>query len=365
MQPQKLLGILPPFTGKKILVINDQDTSDIIQEMKKAHKIYAADYDKISSFFWKGNVYLTCKFLWNYLKTHVKYSIEPESRQSVKSPAAIISTGIYNNGMNDCKHYSLFAGGVLDSLKRKGKKINWVFRFANYKLFQKTPHHVFIVVFDNNKEIWIDPVLSNFNEKKSYINKIDKMPLYSISGIGCQDCNKISGRGRVKRKARKAANKAAGYCKGKFAKRVILAPARNAFLSFVGLNIKRSAIRLYNTLQNPTKKARLFSKWCKLGGDAKKLENTILRAYKKYARKRGISGIYEQDMIGAPITAVIAAAAPIIKALSEFLGKASELRQNVQSLTSRNIGPDEIPVAEETPQDESDGIGFTNSIWYY
>lgn len=368
----QLLGILPPYRAKKILVINDQNTSDIITEMKRAHKLHARDYDKIANFFWAGNVPGTCKKIFDFLKRHVKYNVEPDTRQSVKSPAAILATGQYKSGYNDCKHYSLFIAGILDSLRRQGKPINWNFRFANYRFFQSTPHHVFVVCRDlNGNEIWIDPVLINFNERKPYINKIDVMALYQISGIGCNECNAtpanylggmdiIAGKKRTKRKAKRRAEKAAGYCRGKVGKKILLAPARNAFLALVGLNVRKMAVKLYTKLQNPDTKKRLFSKWCRLGGNAKKLENTILKAYRKYSRKRKISGFDDAEMIGAPITALLATAGPILVALREFLGKAQELKDTATNLFSRGGGgSDEMEMqTDEQIETEPGEVGF-------
>lgn len=169
-----LLTKLPAFNNKSVLIYDSQDTNDIIVTLLKAHKIYATDYDKICVYFWKGTIKNTCNYIWDFLKNNVKYKIEPDTRQTVKSPSAILSTGIYRNGYNDCKHYSQFAGGILSALCRRGKKINWCYRFANYKMFNTVPHHVFIVVNHLDNEIWIDAVLNSFNNKKSYINKIDK-----------------------------------------------------------------------------------------------------------------------------------------------------------------------------------------------
>lgn len=378
---QQILSLLQPYQGKKTLITSEQNATDIINEIKKGHALHANEYDRISSFFWAGTTKKTCKRIFDFLKQNVVYGIEPDTRQSVKSPAAIIATGQYKSGMNDCKHYSLFTAGILDSLRRKGKPIKWAFRFANYKLFQSTPHHVFVVCFDKSGEIWIDPVLSSFNEKKPYVNKKDVMALYRISGIGCpdRDCNcgvstyrggmdTIAGKAKRKaRKAKKRALKAQGYCKGKAVKKIALAPARNAFLALVGLNVKKTAVKLHTKLQNPETKRRLFNKWCRLGGNAKKLENTINKAFRKYARKRKISGIEEMEVIGAPITALLAAAGPILVALKEFLGKAQEIKEGAQNLFSRGgggggidqyEGPEEIQAEPEEVQGQGDEIGF-------
>lgn len=162
---------LQPYRKKQVLLYNNQSTNDIIHVLLNAHKIYADQYDKIAGDFWRGNDYTTGKAVFYFLKKNVPYRIEPDSKQTVKSPAAILSMP------GDCKHYSQFIGGVLDGLCRKGKKINWCYRFANYRLFGSVPHHVFCVIkHDNGAETWIDPVLMSFNYKKPYVNKIDRKP---------------------------------------------------------------------------------------------------------------------------------------------------------------------------------------------
>lgn len=169
-----ILTRLQPYRNKQILLYNNQSTNDIIYTMLNAHKIYRDQYDQIAGFFWAGTKYGTAKKLFKFLKNSVPYVIEPDTKQTVRSPAAILSVpnGSFKGG--DCKHYSQFIGGVLSGLNRKGAKIDWCYRFANYRLFGTTPHHVFCVIKTNNGEIWIDPVLNSFNYKKPYVNKIDK-----------------------------------------------------------------------------------------------------------------------------------------------------------------------------------------------
>jgi hypothetical protein len=184
MEVNKILGKLRPFQNRTVLVSNYQNSSDIIKEIIKAHAKYSSEYDKISKYFWKGSARATANYIFDYLKKNVNYDIEPDTKQTVKSPSAIVA-----QGYGDCKHYSLFTAGILDSLRRSGKPINWAYRFANYKLFARTPHHVFVVMDPKtNNETWIDPVLEFFDNKKPYVNATDKnykqMALYSISGVG-------------------------------------------------------------------------------------------------------------------------------------------------------------------------------------
>jgi hypothetical protein len=88
----------------------------------------------------------------------------------------------------DCKSYALFANGVLDSLNRKGIfQVPLAFRFAGYKNNTREPQHVFAVMYPGTKkEIWIDPVLPRFNEKREptfYKDKKIKMALIALSGV--------------------------------------------------------------------------------------------------------------------------------------------------------------------------------------
>jgi len=409
----EILKRLPAYKGKKETANERQGTSDIIREIEKAHKQYAPDYDKIALLFWKGNAEKTAKGLYSFLKNNVKYSIEPESRQSVKSPSAILATGQYKGAGNDCKHYSLFCGGVLDALNRKGKKIDYVYRFVNYRLWETEPQHVFIVLNPKKgNEIYIDAVLFPFNYKKPFVNGIDKkikaeykMPVYRISGIENEFIpdayGQISlGRARMVRpaKAKVAAKKAARVEKRKIKKaakivkrkekgsllsrtvlRAGLVIPRNAFLKAVALNIANFAYHLNESLKNPAKKEKLLQKWVKLGGKREALLNNVKKGIEKYKRKN-------PAYIGEPITAILASAAPIILALIQFLGKGAkkeveqatkevspEQRAEITAQTkeaenmatapaqassggqaARPAAPEPIKTAQETPEQETE-----------
>jgi hypothetical protein len=324
-----ILGRLTPYYGNKVKLTESQSTNDIIKEILNAHKKYSSDYDKIAPQFWRGSVKASCKYVFNFLKKNVKYKIEPDSRQSVKSPAAILATGA-NGGFNDCKHYSLFFAGLLDAWKRSGKKINFCYRFANYRFLDNKPHHVFVVVNPGSNEIWCDAVLSSFDLKKQYVNKIDKKPmaLYSISGVSCETCEDYgtptigAPRRRTQRKAQRVAKRQARRsgvnCTGKRGAKIAppLIAARKAFLLLVRLNVKKIAVKLGNRLKDPNKANDIFTKWCGLGGNAAVLKTNIEKAYAKYKRKRGM-GIIGIDPV--TISAAVAAATPVVAVLAKYL----------------------------------------------
>lgn len=196
MNRQTILKNLGASSSVPVLVAENQDVRDIINLIKHKHIKCAEDYDRISGFFWQGSVYDTCKFLFDFCKKNIAYQVESEEIQTVSQPAVILS-----KGEGDCKHYALFIAGVLDSLKRKGKKIDWFYRFASYNPFDNTPGHVFVVCADAGEEIWIDPVLSEFNYHKSFFAAIDKKIPTGAAKVGAvNQINKVRTLGLSKMK---------------------------------------------------------------------------------------------------------------------------------------------------------------------
>ena len=178
---QTVRNALPPFRNEKVTIKQRQGTNDIIREILKTHQMYETDYDNIVPLFDTGKIYSTCEGIWNFLKYNLTYREESGEEQSVKSPAAILHPG----ENIDCKHYSLFAGGILDAIKSMyDEPWTWCYRFATDKKGSKEATHVFVVVFDKGKEIWIDPCLYAFNYHRAWPYYIDEtvMSLVRISG---------------------------------------------------------------------------------------------------------------------------------------------------------------------------------------
>lgn len=314
MLKSTLIGKLSPFGGRKNIIVHEQGTNDIIKAILSAHKIYAADYDKISQYFWTGDVKTTSYKIWKFLKDNIKYIIDSNTSQKIMSPAAILA---YQG--NDCKNYSLFTIGILDSLKRKGLITNSIcYRFASYKILDEIPHHVFSVVKIGNDELWIDAVLSTFNQKKTYYHKIDYMPLYSISGtdqiglFGSQKKKKAFEAAKVEAKAKGLPEPEKP--KSKVVLKFALAPARGSFLLLVGLNFMGLATKLAKAFKDNKDKTNSF--WSNLGGNT----NELLRKTEQGAKKKRILGDYQEgQQIGLAPAALAAAAAPILLKVGELL----------------------------------------------
>jgi len=375
-----LLGKLPPFSNRRVLIDKKQSVYDIMREVLTAHRLFANDYDQIAADFWQGNVYSTAQFLFDFCKKYIPYKIENEDSQTTKSPAAILTLG-----SGDCKHYAGFIGGVLDALRRQGRRIDWAYRFAAYNGTGRTPEHVFIVVKNNGAEIWIDPVLKRFNERlrPSYYTDKKIMSLSRISGIGkvsFQDfpvndvCNctqfeaaiatllnygvmnragkvneaaikNLQGKNtaafnEVTRAMQTIKNNAIGgffdtLLRG--IKKVLFAAPRAAFLSIVGINGFSYATKLKAAIYKAdgtftTFKDKIKDIWQnKFGGDFSALLNTVNAGANKPAIL-GITPAVVTAWVGVA-AAVIAAIMPLVKS---FL---SSSQNNTQLGLGYNIDP--------------------------
>ena len=191
-----LLTELDSFKNHQKIISYNQSTNDIINAILKQHNKSLNEYDKLYYFFDGGNVTNTAKKVFNYLKDNVKYIIEPDDLQTVKSPSAILATGKTTG--SDCKNFSLFFAGIMDAYRRNtGEKFDLAYRFASYD-GTKTPEHVFVVINPGSEnEIWCDAVLNYFNEKKEpnfyKDKKIQNMALMALSGINDQRRPQMNG----------------------------------------------------------------------------------------------------------------------------------------------------------------------------
>lgn len=160
-----------------LMVVKNQSVPDIMQRMLIKHAKCLTDYDKIYKYFLGGDLLTVCNRLWTFCRRTFHYEVEGEKAQNVSSPITMLI-----NKDVDCKNYALFIGGVLDAIKRNGAmKLDWEYRFASYKLLSD-PGHVFVVVNPKTDNIWVDPVLDEFNDHYFYFHAINKKP--TVGAIG-------------------------------------------------------------------------------------------------------------------------------------------------------------------------------------
>lgn len=331
------------------------------------------------------NLEITGKAACRYIKSLVKYKIDPLGIQNIQLPERLIKTG-----SGDCKSLSLFLYAVLTSIGYKGG-----FRFARYRKAGSFTH-VYNYFFDNTGKLYtFDVCTKDFNEIQPLekydmeINYIAEAPVITrrkdfqprkkviitsvnprlvdllqddrvfdsqpvIKGIGKKKKGKFFKKlGDTIKKAadqgRKIVNKV-----GKAVKTVGLAPARGPFLVLVNVNFRGLAKKLNKLRSNKQKKYEEF--WLKLGGDIDALNKAVDKGKDKkpfLGERRGIKGfdfidntgigdIYEDiDGIGidpATITAAITAAAGIIAAANKLFKK--------EGVTDE---PGDVPLDQDLP----------------
>lgn len=289
---QTILTQLQPFQNKKHILVHDQSVGDIMKGILTTHSQYASQYDKIAPFFIGATPEATAKNVWHFVKQNVRYKVEPEHEQLLKSPAAIIAPTVGGKiNTSDCKNMSLFIGGVLDAAKRKGQHINWCYRFASYNLYDKVPQHVFAVLNpDTSNEIWVDAVLPSFNNRKQYYYKTDKkvknMALVSLAGTKKKkkQQNAPTTKKEERKKKRqeffkklKEKTKKAGKVILKYNPATVI--SRNAFLKLVQLNVRSLATNLQRIINAGDTEA--FKIWTKVGGNVDSLKKAIETGAKK------------------------------------------------------------------------------------
>jgi hypothetical protein len=363
-----LLAQLKPFANKQHILVNDQQVSDIITGLLNTHNQYKSEYDKIAGGFRGRTDNETGKKIYTFLKNNVNYVIEPDSKQTLKSPAAILYTG--KSTGSDCKNYSLFTGGILSALNRQGANIKWCYRFASYRMFDKMPHHVFVVINPNTaNEIWVDAVLPKFNLKKQYYYKTDKklndMALVAVAGIGAPK----------KRQAKKAAKKAAAPAKkaarkellkkkatklktsikkaGKVTLKFAAAPVRNSFLLLVKLNFKNLAGKLQRGIDKAPDKIKTF--WENAGGSYK----TLTIAVGQGIKKKAIGVIGMQLGVAETATAAAVTASPLlikIAGVFKSIGIDPETIINFAADKLKQVANDKLEKINEQAEAETEAV---------
>lgn len=404
LSADSLLALLPAFKDERILIKQNQKVTDIIDLILKAHKKYAHYYDVLAPYFDASSVEKICNNIYNFLREEIKYNEESEDYQTTALPAAILS---WKEG--DCKHYSLFAGGILSAIERTtGKKIKWCYRFASYQLLSNQPHHVFVVVFDKEKDLWIDPVPGA--EKLTPIYLLDKyvknfnMALYDVVGSvpqidetdaalpqpvkdavaillanGClfadgsidtRKVNQISASGNAQAQTILQAyqtitdealkvDTVGGFIQdaAHAVAKVTLAVPRNAFLLLLGLNVKGWATKVHRVWIEGTKEDgdKLYNAWYKVGGSWDAFTAAVTRGYQKKSIGSAV-GIVE------PVSATVAAtatAAPIIAAIVTVLTALINKLGNPPQQEFPTFPPD--PGSGELPNTPT--TGSSNSIF--
>lgn len=87
-----------------------------------------------------------CRAIFAYLAEHVRYKLDPEGKQYIKSPARLLKDG---NG--DCKSLTMFLCCCLHCLR-----IDHIFRFVNFDGGRQYSHVYAVAIDERGNEIVLD-----------------------------------------------------------------------------------------------------------------------------------------------------------------------------------------------------------------
>jgi hypothetical protein len=135
---QKILSYLPPINNKKDKLVSRQNSYDIIKIMMSSAVLFQPDYNNIPV-----DTFESLEELWKFTKNTFEYKEDSEFAQDIFSPGVMLTNAIQHTNTIDCKNYSMFIAGILQTWCDAGENFNWYFKFVSYK--DTDPTHVYIV----------------------------------------------------------------------------------------------------------------------------------------------------------------------------------------------------------------------------
>jgi hypothetical protein len=251
-----------------------------------------------------GDPIKDAKKVCNYIYSNLKYKQDGYDKQKIQLPGRLIQ-----NETGDCKSFSLLFCSLMTALGYKNG-----FRFASYKA-NRVPTHVYNFVLDNQNNLHtFDTCVKTFKESPNY-TYIKDMQVEYLTGIPTMvesGTEYIGKKGKGKQFFKKVFTGA---------KKVGLAPQRNAVLALIALNTRGLATKIKRTPAAKIKKL-----WERLGGDIKKLNSAVEKGAKKKPlfgmRKSKVGAFYDENEMyigeAATVATLLTTAAPILIALSKL-----------------------------------------------
>ena len=330
--------------GKNTLVKDNASTKDIIDALCNVVPVAVnqcrTDID--SMIHKSGNPLIDAERCCRYIRANVRYKADGFSEQNIQLPGRMFK----DTKQADCKSFSLAFVGMMGAMG-----YDCGFRFASYRP-NKIPTHVYNFVVCNGKKFTFDACVENLKESTRHTH-IQDMKVQYLTGVPIM-ANDLEYIGKKKGNRKPFFKKA-----GDAAKKITLAPVRNAFLALVRLNARGLAKKLNITVQKDLSTTKGF--WEKLGGKFDSLQSAINAGKNKKPlageskRSKGLKGmgfyyadteeayIGEYDLNGNRIGVVDLAA------VGTFLAAATPALIAASNLFKKN----------NIPEDEESGVVVT------
>jgi len=296
--------------GQNITVKTAATNQQLQRALEAALPGAVAQTKDIAPKFKGGTDSETCKKIFDYLKTQIRYDKDGFT-QKIKFPSALM-----RERSGDCKSYALFTAAILKNL---GIPFRWT--YASYTPGVKVPGHVYITT---DSGCIIDAVWGKFNSEKKPFNKFYKsMNISYISG--CEPAVGAIALPKIGAGLKKAATTVTSGAAASALKTASLAPGRNLFRVIVQNNLDGIASKLAKMNQ-----AQILDLWKKVGGEPGKIAADIRKGSAKPAKKLGLLGLVKKKLtakgirgIGATDAQVITELVPAATAAGTAVGAAS------------------------------------------
>ena len=296
--------------GQNITVKTAATNQQLQRALEAALPGAVAQTKDIAPKFKGGTDSETCKKIFDYLKTQIRYDKDGFT-QKIKFPSALM-----RERSGDCKSYALFTAAILKNL---GIPFRWT--YASYTPGVKVPGHVYITT---DSGCIIDAVWGKFNSEKKPFNKFYKsMNISYISG--CEPAVGAIALPKIGAGLKKAATTVTSGAAASALKTASLAPGRNLFRVMVQNNLDGIASKLAKMNQ-----AQILDLWKKVGGEPGKIAADIRKGSAKPAKKLGLLGLVKKKLtakgirgIGATDAQVITELVPAATAAGTAVGAAS------------------------------------------
>lgn len=281
--------------GQNIIVKTAATNEQLQRALEAALPGAVAQTKDIAPKFKGGTDSETCKKIFDYLKTQVRYDKDGFT-QKIKFPSALM-----RERSGDCKSYALFTAAILKNL---GIPFRWT--YASYTPGVKVPGHVYITT---DSGCIIDAVWGKFNSEKKPFNKFYKsMNISYISG--CEPAVGAIALPKIGAGLKKAATTVTSGAAASALKTASLAPGRNLFRVMVQNNLDGIASKLAKMNQ-----AQILDLWKKVGGEPGKIAADIRKGSAKPAKKLGLLGLVKKKLTAKGIRGIGATDAQVITEL--------------------------------------------------
>lgn len=282
--------------GQNITVKTAATNQQLQRALEAALPGAVAQTKNIAPKFKGGTDSETCKKIFDYLKTQVRYDKDGFT-QKIKFPSALM-----RERSGDCKSYALFTAAILKNL---GIPFRWT--YASYTPGVNVPGHVYITT---DSGCIIDAVWGKFNSEKKPFNKFYKsMNISYISG--CEPCVGAITLPKIGAGIKKAATTVTSGAAASALKTASLAPGRNLFRVIVQNNLDGIASKLAKMNQ-----AQILDLWKKVGGEPGKIAADIRKGSAKPAKKLGLLGLVKKKLTAKGIRGIGATDAQVIEVLT-------------------------------------------------